>query len=384
MTPRISLLVAAGALIFAGCSSDDETSPETTNTTAAPVETTAAPTTTGAPSTTAPPTTAAPTTSAPDAVNPEFADWCAVAVDVDALSDQSDLVDYTDPAAVEEYLDELIPALESAAEQAPDEIADAVSTSAEISVQLRDALAAADYDMLLADLSLIDERDDERSAAQEAIRTFNSEQCGIEFDEDDELDDADDDDFSFSDGSLRDQFIGQLVGSGFTEEEAACIFGEMDFSASASMDDPDVLLPIFETCGIDVDRLEEIGTGAAPGLASNDLLSSSLAAIGLDEEQIACVVDEIEAAPPTDVDDELVMSTMLECGVALDQLTDPGVATAGELEDLYIDQFMAMGLDEDGARCLYDELLVGNIDGFSADDVLVAMESCGIDPATLG
>lgn len=362
-----------GALVVVGCSSDDA---ETTATTDAAPETTAAPTT-SAPA----PTTDAPTTTEAEATT-EFADWCTIAIEVDQLSDQSDLVDYTDPAAVEEYLDDLVPALEAAAAEAPSEIAEAVTTSADIAGRLRDALADADFDMLVADLSLIDELDDERDAAQETIRAFNAEQCGLEFDEDEA--DEPGDDFSFSDGSLRDQFIGQLVASGFTLPEAACIFDEMDFSEASSFDDPDALLPIFEFCGIDLERLEEIGTAVAPDLATGgDLLATSLASIGLDDDQIECVVEEIESLPPTEVDEDIVLSTMLGCGVSMDQITSPGLSSAGELEDLYIDQFMAMGVDEDGARCLYDELLVGNIDGFTADDVLVAMETCGIDPSAL-
>lgn len=374
MTPRFPVLLIAGALVIAGCSSDDADSTATTEAAGdATTETTAA-------ETTIPTTTEAPTTTEPV---DEFADWCAVAADVEELSSRSDVVDYTDPDAVEEYLDELIPALEAAAASAPDEIADAVATSADISGQFRDALADADYDMLVADLSLVDELNDERDAARGEIRAFNAEHCGMEPDDDLDADEADDD-FSFSDGSLRDQFIDQLVASGFTLPEAACIFDEMDFSDAESLDDPDALLPIFEYCGIDLDRLEEIGTAVAPDLAgADDLLATSLASIGLDDDQIACVVDEIEALPPSEVDEDVVLSTMLDCGVSMDQITSPELSSAGELEDLYVDQFMAMGVDEAGARCLYDELLVGNIGGFSAEDVVVAMETCGIDPLTL-
>ncbi|MEQ8436716.1 MAG: hypothetical protein RIB65_04440 [Ilumatobacter fluminis] len=378
MTPRIPALLFAGALVIAGCSGGDDESASTTD--AAP-ETTATPTTSApAPATDAPSTTAPDDTTAPAG---EFADWCAVAIEVETLSSQSDLVDYTDPAAVEEYLDQLIPALEASVDSAPAEIADAVATSADISGRFRDALADAGYDMLVADLSLVDELDAERDAARDEIRAFNAEYCGFEFDDDVDPDEPDDD-FSFSDGSLRDQFIGQLVASGFTMPEAACIFDEMDFSDPSSLEDPDALIPIFEFCGIDLDRLEEIGTAVAPDLAvGDDLLATSLASIGLDDDQIECVTAEIEALPPGDVDEDLVLATMLGCGVSMEQITSPDLSSAGELEDLYVEQFMAMGVDEEGAQCLYDELLVGNIEGFTAEDVLGAMELCGIDPLTL-
>ena len=371
MTPRITALLVTGALTVAGCSADDDSS---ANTTTEPVATAAAPSTTEAATSDAPTTTVAgPST--------EFAEWCVLAADVDELGDQSDSVDYTDPVAVEAYLDELVPALESAADQAPDEIADAAATSADIAGRLRNALADADYDMLVADLSLIDELDAERDAAQQSIRTFNAEHCGIEFD--DEVD-TDEDDFSFSDGSLRDQFIGQLVSGGFTLREAACIFDEMDFASADSMDDPDALLPIFEACDIDAGRLEEIGAAAPPVALDGEVLGTSLAALGLDDEQIDCVVDEIESTPPAAVDEAFVTTTMLGCGVTIEQLTDPDISSSGELEELMIEQFMAMGIDEAGARCLYDELLVGNIGGFTAEDVMNASIECGIDAGALG
>ena len=61
-------------------------------------------------------------------------------------------------------------------------------------------------------------------------------------------------------GSLRDQFVSYLVGCGFTRSEAACLFEHLDFDDPAVLDgDPDAMLPAFEACDIDTNRMAEIG-----------------------------------------------------------------------------------------------------------------------------
>jgi hypothetical protein len=61
-------------------------------------------------------------------------------------------------------------------------------------------------------------------------------------------------------GSLRDQFVTYLVSCGFTQSEAACLFEHLDFDDPAVLaGDPDAMLPAFETCNIDTDRMAEIG-----------------------------------------------------------------------------------------------------------------------------
>jgi hypothetical protein len=61
-------------------------------------------------------------------------------------------------------------------------------------------------------------------------------------------------------GSLRDQFVTYLVGCGFTQSEAGCLFGHLDFADPAVLaGDPDAMLPAFEACDIDADRMAEIG-----------------------------------------------------------------------------------------------------------------------------
>jgi hypothetical protein len=61
-------------------------------------------------------------------------------------------------------------------------------------------------------------------------------------------------------GSLRDQFVTYLVGCGFTQSESACLFEHLDFDDPAVLaGDPDAMLPAFEACKIDTDRMAEIG-----------------------------------------------------------------------------------------------------------------------------
>ena len=385
MAPRTIAFLAVAGLLIAGCSGDDSSS----STTASDEAATEAPTsvaTTTTPATTEAPTTTTTTTAPPTTVD-EYADWCTVAVDIQERLDAGDDVDYTDPVEVEAFLEDLVPALEDAADVAPDEIADQVRVTAEVTAEFRDALAETDFDMLTADLSVVDERGDERDAAGAAIEEFNAEFCGIPLDDEsaeeseEEAGEETSDDFSFGEGSLRDQFIGQLVATGFTLPEAACIFDELDFSDVDSLDDPAVLGPVFEACEIDAERIEEIGSTAAPDLAANDLLASSLSAAGLDDEQIACVVGELEGRPPTELTQEAIVEVILDCGVGIDALTDVDPSALGGVEDAFIDEFVAMGFDEDDARCVYDEVFVGNIDGIDTDDMFAAFEACGIDPA---
>jgi hypothetical protein len=61
------------------------------------------------------------------------------------------------------------------------------------------------------------------------------------------------------DAPLREQFVDYLAACGFTQSEAACLFDHLDFDDPAvQAGDPDAMVPAFETCKIDVDRMAEI------------------------------------------------------------------------------------------------------------------------------
>lgn len=62
--------------------------------------------------------------------------------------------------------------------------------------------------------------------------------------------------------SLRRQFVDHLVGCGFTATEAGCLFDELDFTdPTVAGGDTAAMQPAFEACGIDVERVLEIGGG---------------------------------------------------------------------------------------------------------------------------
>lgn len=186
-------------------------------------------------------------------------DWCAAARDVEAAGDPFDAAgfDFTDPASVEVAFGDILLALENARAVAPPEIADAVETSYNGFLQLRDALAEVDYDFLRADLAVIDELDVEMNTAVDEIGVYNEAVCGIPADGPSD-DDVDDSDFDPSAGSIRDQTVAQLVVQGFTQQEAECIFDQIDLTDPDLASDMNVIIEVFEICEIDLARLAEL------------------------------------------------------------------------------------------------------------------------------
>lgn len=188
--------------------------------------------------------------------------WCRAARDVQDASDalDADDFDFTDPATVEQAFGDMLTAIEGAIGSAPPEIAADVDTSYEGFLRLDEALATVDYDFLSADLSLLDELDDEMEAAGARIEQYNEDVCGIPSDS--TLDDTSaDEDFDPSAGSIREQTIDELMTQGFTEAEAGCIFDEIDFTDPDLGSDMNAIVAVFDACGIDVERLAELGGG---------------------------------------------------------------------------------------------------------------------------
>lgn len=188
--------------------------------------------------------------------------WCTAAQEMVDLSDAMDEVDYTDPAAVEQAVTDFVVAFEAIAPMAPAEIADAVATNLRGAQVLRDALAEADYDFLVADLSAIGELEAETDEARDQIEAYNEAVCGIDPDTDDE--DETDSDFDPMEGSVRDQVIAELVRTGFTEEEAACFFDHIDFTDPDGAEDTGAIMEMLDECDIDMSRLMEIGEAMNP------------------------------------------------------------------------------------------------------------------------
>lgn len=184
-------------------------------------------------------------------------DWCNASRDIDVLGDDFDNVDFTNPEAVRDVYLTMNDAIRDAAPLAPPELADAVDTTLDGFDQLNDVLADVDYDILNADLAIIDELDAEMQAASDTIDAYNAEVCGIPIDTGDDGDD--DSAFDPSAGTIRDQAVGELVNQGFTQEEAECIFDKLDLSDPNLGEDPNEMLVIFEECGIGLERLAELG-----------------------------------------------------------------------------------------------------------------------------
>lgn len=192
-------------------------------------------------------------------------EWCIAAREMETVADAMDDIDYTDPEAVETAVTEFVSKYEEIAPLAPAEIAGDIALNMEGALLLRDALAAVDYDFLVADLSAIGRIEAEADAAKDRIEAYNERACGIPADvEADTTDDATESEFDPFEGSIRDQVIAELVRSGFTEDEAACFFDNIDFTDPDAAGDTDAIMVMLDECGIDIARLMEIGEALSP------------------------------------------------------------------------------------------------------------------------
>ncbi|MEM9608658.1 MAG: hypothetical protein AAGA99_14635 [Actinomycetota bacterium] len=187
-------------------------------------------------------------------------DWCGLANEFDSVGDSFDAIDPTDPDAVRDVFEQADDALGRIRSAAPDAISDDVNTFVDAFGELSSAIADADYNLFDADLSVIEEAGDRVDTASASIEAFNQSECGIEGDSDDESDDdsGDDSDFDPAAGTLREQLVDTFIQQGFTPDEASCIAENADLGAVAGGDTAS-LLEVFESCGIDLSRLAELG-----------------------------------------------------------------------------------------------------------------------------
>ena len=175
-------------------------------------------------------------------------------------------------------------------DEAPDEIKEPAQKLADGTQMLVDALKAADYNILDADLSFMEDAtlDAELDAASDKLDAYTEINCnrsfssdggesspatdpdtGVVSDADADADaDAGDDsgeepgDFNPGDGTIREQLVAQFVSIGLANEEAECIADNLDFSDPAVQSgDIGAMLGVFEECGIGLDRLAELGGG---------------------------------------------------------------------------------------------------------------------------
>lgn len=191
-------------------------------------------------------------------------EWCVAAREMSVVADAMDDVDFTDPVAVEAAVTDFVTKYEEIAPIAPAEIAEAVGTNLEAALVLQSALAEVDYDFLIADLSAIGEIEAETDAARDVISAYNETACGIPADDEDETEDTGESQFDPFEGSVRDQVIAELVRAGFTEEEAACFFDNIDFTDPDAGQDTAAIMEMLDSCGIDLTRLMELGEALNP------------------------------------------------------------------------------------------------------------------------
>ena len=246
------LLIVVSLLALAAC---DGSSEGAGGTAADPlVDTTDAPTST--PDGSAPPTTS-PEGATGVGSDPD-SDWCVAARAVQTAGDAFDAVDFTDPAAIEAAIDEMMTQYEAALTLAPPEIASALNESFDGLRELRTQLEAVAYDFLDADLSVLDDADGSIDAANAEIGRYNEAVCGIVAGPAGG-DTATGEGFDPGAGTIREQAIAELVATGFTEQEAGCIFDRLDFTDPEIANDVSAMAAVFDACGIDLARIAELG-----------------------------------------------------------------------------------------------------------------------------
>jgi hypothetical protein len=204
-------------------------------------------------------------------------DWCVDALSFDEATDVLDSAEIPTADELRAALESVEGRLDEIAASAPNAIKDDVETSFEGMRLLFDALADADYDFLSMDLAALDEIDDPKyEEAAENIEAYLEDVCGRAPDEpsdsgdDTSADDGAGDDTGFldddsgnvdlpTDGTVRDAIVEGLVASGFSESEASCLAETLSAEILANADDPSVMFDAFDTCGIDLARLGELG-----------------------------------------------------------------------------------------------------------------------------
>ena len=175
--------------------------------------------------------------------------WCDAAREVRDATLAMDSVDPTDPAAVEESLTVMIERTQAAAAVAPPEVADDVAAVLELMQQLDRVLAEADYDFLEADPSgVVDEDGTEEANAR--IDAFNARACGL-----DPIEQEAEPTSSIDGEAIREQAIQVFVDQGFTQEEAACLFDNLDLDDPDLATDEEAMFELIQVCDLDLERL---------------------------------------------------------------------------------------------------------------------------------
>lgn len=109
-------------------------------------------------------------------------DWCAVAEDLYGLTTAFRQLDAGNTGAVQMSLIAILERLDVIAELVPPHLAGDLGVSAQAFEMLDAALAEVGYDVDAADLSALDTHTAEIAAANDRIRAYNADACGIAID----------------------------------------------------------------------------------------------------------------------------------------------------------------------------------------------------------
>ncbi len=188
-------------------------------------------------------------------------EWCDLAKELDSDTSALDTIDFTDPESAKATFDDVADKLDQAVDAAPDEIKEAVETSKDAFAKLISVLEAADYDILDVDQDALSAAGPDFEAAGDKITAFNEKECGIAPDTDDTAaaDDGSTDD-TVASGTAREQMAKVFEGMGLDAEQAKCVSENVDPAlASEAESNPAALFSVFETCGVSMADLAEIG-----------------------------------------------------------------------------------------------------------------------------
>lgn len=211
------------------------------------------------------------------------ADWCEFAAQAEVVDETFDSLG-TDTGAIEDGLRQVRDIARQLPDKAPPEIEEPAKVLSDSALEIVDAFEAADFNLLDADLSFLDDADlsDRVDAANAEIDAYTQRECGRNFGGADESDDiaedvptdtvdggvdgeddgGDDGGFDPSAGTLREQLVTQFESIGLTNAEANCIADNLDFNDPAVQSgDIAAMLDVFGECGISLERLGELGGG---------------------------------------------------------------------------------------------------------------------------
>ncbi|MEZ5219052.1 MAG: hypothetical protein R2705_10025 [Ilumatobacteraceae bacterium] len=212
-------------------------------------------------------------------------DWCDFARDVEA-NESLDSIDVFDPTEAEKGFNLMLDTANEAVKQAPSAIKPDIEEFQKAVQAMYDEMDRVDFNIMDADQGAIEDISNQVDDANASIEDFNFDECGIEkstdttvagetmTDEtmtDETVADSGSADTTVADsgagsdpgsnGTLRDMMVQEFMGLGLTEDEAGCIADNLDFSSMDTETGPDMgsMLEVFDTCGIDMTRLAELG-----------------------------------------------------------------------------------------------------------------------------